>query len=153
MYTLRKTRALSVALALMLALLFGAFALFGGKPASAADPTDPGPSSGDGISPELILGNPDCKDLGYDYELKVDGAPNGTFSDQNDGAGFIQNGPLSVEIYGSDGTYFNFRNATFGVDAVIVKGGPAGDSYVYDPVRTLQTPPACADQSELSAEP
>ena len=59
MYTLRKTSALTVALAMMLALLFGAFALFGGKSASAAnDPTDPGAASGDGIQPTLIQGNP-----------------------------------------------------------------------------------------------
>ena len=51
MYTLRKTSALTVALALMLALLFGAFALFGGKPASA---DTAGPASGDGIQPTLI---------------------------------------------------------------------------------------------------
>lgn len=40
MYALRKTTPLAVALALMLALLLGVLAMFGGKPASAqvADP-------------------------------------------------------------------------------------------------------------------
>jgi hypothetical protein len=56
----RKTPAFTVALALILALLFGVLAMFGSRTASAADPiTDPGAPSGDGVKPTLIQGNPE----------------------------------------------------------------------------------------------
>lgn len=65
MYTPRKTSAPTVALALMLALLIGAFALFGAKPASAETSGD---ASGDGIEPTLIpksvINDPERGDLG-----------------------------------------------------------------------------------------
>jgi hypothetical protein len=135
MHTLRKTSVLTVALALVLALLIGAFALFGGKFASATDPTDPGPPSGANITPKLILGNPDCSDpniTGGPYrELKIDNV-NGPF----DGTYTSDDGLLTVTI--SDSTSQSFKwSSNIGVDAVIVKGGPAGDAYVYDPPKEL----------------
>ena len=130
MYSLRRNTALSVALILALALLLGAFAVFGGKSASAAnDPTDPGAASGDGIEPELMLDNPDCSDLGLGTlrELKVEPVNSGSYTSSD--------GFLTVSIL----THSTAAGPTFdwtsnkGVDAVIVKGGPGSDSYVYDP--------------------
>lgn len=130
MYILRKTSAPTLALALMLALLFGAFALFGGKPASA---DTAGPASGEqNITPVLLDGNVTCASRGYDYELKVNQSPNGTFTDQNDGAGRIQPGPLQVTIYNSDRLFFDWKDATLGVDAVLVKAGDGADAFLYD---------------------
>jgi hypothetical protein len=130
MYTLRKTSVLTVGLALVLALLIGAFTLLGDKSASAGnDPTDPGAASGDKITPTLIQGNPDCSNIsGGPYrELKIDDV-NGPF----DGPYTSGDGLLTVTI--SDSTSQSFKwSSNIGVDAVIVKGGPAGDAYVYDP--------------------
>ena len=120
MYTLRKTSVLTVALALVLALLFGAFALFGGKPVGAEIiGSEPGPD----VDPVIVSGNPTCTDRGYDYGFKPqpEPPPSGTYTQ----------GPLTVTIV-SDGTYFNW-SSNIGLDAVIVKGGPEADAYVYDP--------------------
>ena len=128
MYTLRKTSVLTVALALVLALLFGAFAMFGGKPGSA---DTAGAPSGDGIVPDLILKseiqNPNCSDLGLGTlrEFKVEPVTSGDHTD----------GLLSVNITTHDttlGPTFDWTS-NIGVDIVIVKGGPDADSYVYDP--------------------
>ena len=152
MYTLRKTSVLTVALALVLALLFGAFALFGGKSANAGpqDPTDPGAPSGDGIKPTLIQGNPDCSTItGGPYrELKIDNV-NGPF----DGDYTSGDGLLKVTISNSTSQYFDW-NSNIGVDAVIVKGGDAGDAYVYDPPKedtkdTALHPPINPNNGEL----
>lgn len=123
MYVLKRTSTLVVALALMAALLFCALAMFGGK---AADAQDAGgdPSTTLNVDPVFIAGNPDCKSLNPSYrEYKIDNAPpNATSGD----------GILSVTITNSDGTYFDWAS-NIGVDAVIVKGGPNADAFVYDP--------------------
>jgi hypothetical protein len=147
MSTLRKTSVLTVALALVLALLFGAFALFGGKPGSA---DTAGAPSGDGIPPKLIQGNPDCSAItGGPYrELKIDNV-NGPF----DGTYTSGDGLLTVTILNSTSQYFDW-SSNIGVDAVIVKGGPAGDAYVYDPPKedtadTALHPPVNSSNGEL----
>lgn len=123
MYALRKTSTLTVVLALMVALLFGLLAMFGGKPASAQSA---GPPSGDDIQPDLVAGNPSCSSLGLgDFELKVEPVADGTYT----------NGILTVNVDvrdTADGPMFDWTS-NLGVDAVIVKGGPNADSYVYDP--------------------
>jgi len=105
---------------LVLALLFGVLAMFGSKPA-AADTA--GNASGDGVVPELISGNPDCADLGYDFGFKPqpEPPPTGTYTD----------GTLTVDIV-SDGQYFDWTS-NIAVDAVIVKGGTNADAFVYEP--------------------
>jgi len=108
---------------LALALMFGVLAMFGGKPASAQEA---GPPSGDDIQPEFVAGNPSCSSLGLgDFELKVEPVADGTYSD----------GTLTVNVDVRDttaGPVFDWTS-DLGVDAVIVKGGPNADSYVYDP--------------------
>src|SRR5215211_3156804 len=116
--TVRKTTMLAGVL--VLALLFGVLAMFGSKPA-AADTA--GNTSGDGVVPELISGNPDCADLGYDFGFKPqpEPPPTGTYTD----------GTLTVDIV-SDGQYFDWTS-NIAVDAVIVKGGSNADAFVYEP--------------------
>ena len=130
MYALRKPTALSVALILALALLLGALAMFGGKQANADTAGDP---SGDGIEPTLIpkseINNPECGDLGLGTlrGLKVEPVNTGIYTSAD--------GLLTVNLTThstTDGPTFDWTSNT-GVDAVIVKGGPDADSYVYDP--------------------
>jgi uncharacterized repeat protein (TIGR01451 family) len=80
--------------------------------------------SGNGIVPVFVEDNPSCEDLGYDIGFKPspEDGPNGTYSD----------GILEVTTSNNDGTYFDW-SSNIGVDAVIVKGGPNANAYVYDP--------------------
>jgi len=123
MHTLRKPTTIAVGLALALALLLGALAIFGDKPASAD--TTIGSEPGPDVTPQLVDGNKTCQDLGYAYELKVDPVPAGTYSRTS------PDGYLTVNII-TDQTYFDWTS-NVGVDAVIAKGGPDENEYVYDP--------------------
>jgi hypothetical protein len=129
MHTLRKTSVLTVALALVLALLFGVLTIFGSKLASAADPiTDPGAPSGDGVNPVLIQNNPTCASLGNYLELKVEPVVNGSYPSSN---GYLTATIANIRDEGA-GPIFDW-SSTRGVDRVIVKGGDAADAYVYTP--------------------
>lgn len=112
-----------------------------------AQAQEPGPASGDGINPVYIAGNPDCATLNADdtnfpgvtrdFGFKIDGSPNGTFPFDGTMGGSLTGGAPSdpgnsVTIAGSNGFYFDWT-ATLGIDAVIVKGGPNADAFVYDP--------------------
>ena len=78
------------------------------------------------ITERVVMGNQTCSQTGYhDFELKVDPVAGGTYSD----------GTLSVTITVVStpaGPTFNFTS-NIGVDAVLVKGGPDGNLYEYDP--------------------
>jgi hypothetical protein len=77
------------------------------------------------VEPNFVPGNPSCTDLGYDFGFKPqpEPPPSGTYS--------FPDGIHSVSIT-SDGTYFDWAS-DLGIDAVIVKGGPNANVYVYDP--------------------
>jgi len=118
MYALRKPTLLTVALALMLALLFGVVAMFGGERAKATH-----------VNPKSVAGNPTCSQLVTGVaglkELKVEPVADGTYSD----------GTLTVTIDVSDpaqGQVFDFKS-NIDVLAVFVKGGPGGNLYDYRP--------------------
>lgn len=83
---------------------------------SVSDPSD------SGVDPVFVDDNPSCEDLGYDFEYKVD--------PPNSGAYVVLPG-LTINVT-NDGTYVSW-SANFGIDAVIVKGGPNANLYVYDP--------------------
>lgn len=134
-----------------LVLVLGIFALVPASPVSAEDP-DPGAPSGDGVEPVFIDGNPSCATLnannaGFpnvtsDFGFKINDGTNGTFTFTNP-PGTLTGGALpdpynSVTISNSDGTLFNWA-ATLGIDAVIVKGGPNADAFVYIPEDTADT--------------
>jgi hypothetical protein len=105
-------------LAIAVAAMAGAVGLFVALPASA--------QSNDG---ELVPGNPGCDDIAPEgvtwIELKVEPPEDGDSSD----------GTLTVNVDVSntdDGQVFDWES-NIGVDAVIVKGGPNANVYVYDP--------------------
>ena len=109
--------------------------------------TDPGGiPSGDGVDPIYVDGNPSCATLNSDnaafpsvtsnFGFKISNSPNGTFTLTNPPGELTGSAPSdpsnSVTISNSDGTYFDWA-ATLGIDAVIVKGGPNANAYVYVP--------------------
>ena len=106
----RKTTTWVLALGLLLALCV----LTIGKPAGAVEGPD--------VDPVLVPGNPTCADLGYEHEFKVDPPNSGTYP-------LPGGNSVTVTI---DGVNFDWTS-TLGMDAVIVKGGNAANSYVYDP--------------------
>jgi len=104
--------------AIVVAAMAGAAGLFVALPASA--------QSNDG---EVVPGNPGCDDIapaGETWiELKVEPPEDGEFSD----------GTLTVNVDvrdTEDGQVFDW-DSNIGVDAVIVKGGPNANVYLYDP--------------------
>lgn len=133
-----------VSIVLVGALVATMFAIASSTSAdTAGDPSD------DGVQPSLVSGNPNCADLNADnatypgitqsWGFKVEpGAPNGTFPlDESDGGELTGGAPSdpsnSITISNSDDETFDWT-ATLGIDAVIVKAGPAGSSvYVYVP--------------------
>lgn len=90
----------------------------------SAGATEGAPESDNGVIPVYLAGNPSCTDLGYVYGTKWD------YPDTSTGGTY----PLGIGTvtWSTDGVYVDW-NSTFGVDAVIVKGGPNANSYVYFP--------------------
>ena len=76
------------------------------------------------VTPEFIPGNPSCVELGYDFGFKPqpEPPPSGTYP--------FPDGIHTVTI-SSDGTLFDWTS-TLGIDAVLVKGGPNADAYLYE---------------------
>lgn len=104
--------------AIVVAAMAGAAGLFVALPASA--------QSNDG---EVVPGNPGCADIAPEGEIwiesKVEPPEDGEFSD----------GTLTVNVDvrdTDDGQVFDW-DSNIGVDAVIVKGGPNANVYLYDP--------------------
>lgn len=99
-----------------------------------------GVATAEHVDPVQRDGNPKCADLNPDWnELKVDKAPNGTYSDSDSGESPGGPGPLEFTVENSDGEVFDWK-ANMGVDAVIVKGGNQGANvYTYDPEATADT--------------
>jgi hypothetical protein len=75
------------------------------------------------VEPVWVEDNPSCTDLGYDFGYKVDPPSAGTYT--------FPDGVNTVTVT-TDGIYFGWTS-TLGIDAVIVKGGPDANLYVYDP--------------------
>ncbi len=77
------------------------------------------------VTPIFVPGNPSCTSRGYAFGFKPqpEPPPSGTY--------FFPDGINTVTIT-SDGTFFDWTS-TLGIDAVIVKGGPNANVYVYDP--------------------
>ena len=91
-------------------------------------------ATADHVPPSTMSGNPGCADLNASWEeLKVEGVPNGTYSDSAGGE------TLQFTAQSADGRTLDW-SSNAGVDAVIMKGGNAANVYRYDPEAT-------ADQS------
>jgi hypothetical protein len=82
------------------------------------------------VEPVEQPGNPTCQDLGYPFELKIDPPASGTYYLPDN------SGSVTVNITGP-GTFD--WSSTFGIDAVIAKGGPKANVYSYDPESTGDT--------------
>ncbi len=74
------------------------------------------------VTPVVIAGNPTCIDLGYDFGFKIDPPTPGIYP--------VGNG--SITWTSADGVYLDW-SSTFGIDAVLVKGGPNAHLYTYNP--------------------
>ena len=74
------------------------------------------------VSPVVVPGNPSCAELGYDLGFKVDPPRAGVYVVPDVGT-------ITVT---RNGEAFSWTS-TFGVDAVIAKGGPNANLYVYAP--------------------
>jgi hypothetical protein len=89
------------------------------------------PVLGTHVTPTLIEGNASCGELGeYDHEFKIEPVASGSYDDPAS--------DFSVDITvndTADGQTVDFES-NLGVDAVFVKGGDAGNLYVYDPAET-----------------
>jgi hypothetical protein len=82
------------------------------------------------VDPVEWPGNPTCQDLGYPFQLKIDPPASGTYNLPDN------SGSVTVNITGP-GTFD--WSSTFGIDAVIAKGGPKANVYFYDPESTGDT--------------
>lgn len=76
------------------------------------------------VDPIYVPGNPSCEDLGFTYGAKWDYPEDSTGGTYPLGTGTV--------TWSTDGIYVDW-SSTFGVDAVIVKGGPNANAYVYYP--------------------
>lgn len=83
------------------------------------------------VNPIFVAGNPNCQDLGYAYGYKVN---MGGAEDNPWGTWAV--GPGTITVYGPNqvpgGVPLNW-SSTFGIHAVIMKGGPNANVYVYSP--------------------
>jgi len=82
----------------------------------------PTPAAATHVAPQFKAGNPSCEDLGYDFGFKIEPVTGGQHS----------GGLGSVTLTLGSGNTFSWTS-TFGIDAVIVKGGPNANLYAYDP--------------------
>ncbi|MFQ5967561.1 MAG: hypothetical protein ACE5MI_08105 [Acidimicrobiia bacterium] len=85
------------------------------------------PASATHVDPILVEGNPTCGSYSTNAELKLE---NGSLSN-----GVHTDGTLEVTISDFDGTTFDW-SSNFGVDAVVAKGGPNANLYLYNPLAT-----------------
>ncbi|MFL6195143.1 MAG: hypothetical protein ACJ75H_13295 [Thermoanaerobaculia bacterium] len=80
------------------------------------------PTGATTITPIFVDGNPSCTSLGYAFGFKIDPPNAGTYS---------IDGVNTVTVT-TDGVSFDW-SSTLGMDAVISKGGPNANVYIYDP--------------------
>jgi hypothetical protein len=80
--------------------------------------------SGAHIVPVYVAGNPTCADLGLgSFSYKIDPPESGTY--------LLADGVNTVTMRTSDGVYFNWTS-TVPIDAVLAKGGPNANVYLYE---------------------
>ncbi len=87
------------------------------------------------VNPVFVEGNPTCVDYtgqgGTEFKLEGGDLVDGVHTD-----GVLI---VTLDIYQSaNGTEFNW-STNFGVDVVVVKGGPVANVYLYNPIETADT--------------
>lgn len=78
------------------------------------------PAIASSVGPTFVPDNPSCADLGYAFEFKIESGFNGTHD--IDG--------VNTVTVSANGRYFDWES-TLRMDAVIAKGGPDANAYVY----------------------
>ena len=136
-----------------LAALLAAASLSVVEPVSATPPTPTaGAPSGDGVVPVPMNGNVTCADLNADevhfptvtssLGLKIQPVANGTYTLTSSSGTLLGGAPEdpnnSITLSGVSGSNFNW-SATLDIQAVIVKGGPDSNTFVYFPEDTADT--------------
>ena len=104
-----------IAAGMALAVVVAVVALF------AASLGTSGPASATDVTPTLVPGNPDCN--GQNELVRIDTVSSGTFS--------VAGGTITI-VVNSGAKTFDWTS-TFGIDFIIVKGGPNANLYVYNP--------------------
>jgi hypothetical protein len=91
---------------------------------------------------ETIEGNPDCQDLGYANEFKIEASgefpEEGTYAPGDEGTeskGDTTGFSVEITYTDDDPITFDFE-ATIAVDAVLVKAGTGATAYIYEPPTT-----------------
>jgi Domain of unknown function DUF11 len=90
----------------------------------------PGPASGDGVQPVLVLGNPSCADQmpgAFLFERKIEPVRDGTFQLSSGDL----TGTLTVSVNEGAQTFGFAFSGDFVALGVIVKGGPNANFYNY----------------------
>lgn len=77
------------------------------------------------VTPTLVAGNPSCTSLGYPFGFK----PNTPSEGNPVGVHSVAGGTITITKSGESISW----TSTIGIDAVIIKGGPNANLYVYDP--------------------
>jgi hypothetical protein len=78
------------------------------------------------VTPTVVAGNPTCQDLGYAFDFKIEAA------DIQSGTPVVVFGSNTVTVTTTDGIHFDW-SSTFGIDAVLAKGGNGANVYAYNP--------------------
>jgi hypothetical protein len=100
------------------------------------------PISGDGVVPELWNDNPNCSDLGFGFGFKVDSPSSGTYtftSSDGDLTGGAPEDPGNSVTYTISGNFVTW-SSTLPIDAVFVKGGPEGATFLTTTLKIPATP-------------
>jgi hypothetical protein len=94
------------------------------------------------VGQETIPGNPDCEDLGFSNEFKIEASgefpDEGTYADGDEGTeskGDTEGFSVEITYTDDDPLTFDF-DATIAVNAVLVKAGPNALAYTFDPPST-----------------
>lgn len=105
------------------------------------------------VTPNPGSGNRTCEDVGLAYFGKADYYQNSSGEAINydeDANSFDRSFPAGLSVTVTDDTLVSF-DSSFGIGAVIVKGGPNANVYVYDPQVKVDTglasPPVGAQQN------
>lgn len=86
------------------------------------------PARAASVTPTFVDGNPTCGALGYGIEKKIEPVTSGTYN-------LYGTKNVTIDV---DAPYVSWES-DIGIDAVVVKGGPNANLYVYNPEATSDT--------------
>jgi LPXTG-motif cell wall-anchored protein len=114
-------------------MLAGAVVLVGAFPGDAGAAPDQTAST---TSTSVVSGNPTCADLGdFDFEFKIDAQPEEGVTYEDPNSDFEV---TITDVVAGNPMTFSFES-NIPVSAVLVKAGPGGILYTFDPPSTVGT--------------